>query len=102
MLETGDLLLAVIVAVSSALGAGGGAIFTEQRREKRQREQENEVRDRNVKEAARLVDEELRDATAVLSPAIYQAQWWSGGRRLSSDVYTRYRHILALYLDEAG
>jgi len=139
--ETGDLLLALIVAVSSALGAGvGGAVTgrialkaedkrqaaartseerrekreleSEQRRERReieaerrhdQREVEREaqVRDRELKEAARLVDEELRDATALLAGAIYEARWWSGGRMLSSDVYTRYRRVLALYLDDS-
>ena len=101
VMETGDLLLALIVAVSSALGATGGTIFTERRRERRQRDQEKDQRDRDLKEAARLVDEELRDATDLLRTAIYGSRWWPGPRQLSSDVYTRYRHILALYLDDS-
>lgn len=113
-----DLALALTVALATALGASaGGAIAgfvtlraeerrqrfargAEDRREERALERESGVQNRELKEAARLVDEELRAATDLIRDAVYQGRWWPSSRQLSADVYTRYRHVLAVALDD--
>ena len=40
--------------------------------------------------------------SGVLRDAIYQARWWPAPRQLSSDVYTRYRRVLAIQLADAA
>ena len=103
-----DQALVIIVAVATMLGAGVGGVIAglvtlraEKWREKRERLREEQTRDRNLKEAARLVDEELRDATDLIRNAVYQGRWWAPPRKLSTDVYSRYRSVLAVSLDDA-
>lgn len=107
-----------MVAISTAIGAGVGGViagqvtlraeerrqrFTregEERREQRERERDEQRRSRDLKEAARLVDEELRDATNLIRNAVYQGRWWAPPRQLSAAVYTGYRSVLAVGVDE--
>jgi hypothetical protein len=113
-----NLMLAAIVAVATLVGAAvGGAItavvtlraehkrqeFAEQQRtrqEKREQEREEQHRRRELKEAARLIDEELRDATELIRDAIYQGRFWVAPRQISASDYSAYRHVLAVNLDD--
>ncbi len=113
-----ELALALIVAAATAVGAGiGGAVtgavtlkverqrqeFLQAqaaRQEERERQREEQRQAQDLKEAARLVDEELRDATELIRNAVYQGRFWAPPRRLSGDVYTRYRHVLAVNLED--
>lgn len=102
-----DETLAIVVAVATAVGAGvGGTIaglvqlVADRRRERRELRREAQGAARNLKEAARLVDEELRDATDLIRGAVWQGRWWPSTRQVSAAVYTRYRSVLALALDD--
>jgi len=114
----------VIQVVVPALAGAGGAVLgarltrsatleseakrqdfeqqREERRERAEREKEERVQSRTLKEAARLTDEELRDATELIRDAVYQGRWWPAPRQFSAAVYTRYRPVLALALDDAA
>ena len=107
-----------MVAVATLFGAGVGGVitalvtlraedkrqeFAEQQRErleKREQERDEQRRRRQLKEAARLVDEELRDATELIRDAVYQGQFWAAPREISASDYKAYRHILAVNLDD--
>lgn len=107
-----------MVAVATLFGAGVGGVitalvtlraedkrqeFAEQQRErleKREQERDEQRRRRELKEAARLVDEELRDATELIRDAVYQGQFWAAPREISASDYKAYRHILAVNLDD--
>lgn len=86
---TGDATLAIVVAAATAVGRGVGAVVTpaitarvKRRREKQQIAQGAQAADPDRKEAARLVDEELRDSTQVIGDAVYQGRRWPPQRSL--------------------
>lgn len=88
-------LIGVLVG---ALIATVGDFVIERRRDKRAAKAEKAADERNLKEAARLVDLELRDAEAVIGESIYEETWWEHGRQFSSDVFTRVRATMAVQL----
>jgi hypothetical protein len=115
-----DLEIAVVVGLATLLGGvvgTAGASFValrvegrrqgfERAREDARREQEARndqmLRERQLREAARLIDEELRDATEMIRNAVFQGQFWQPPRELAAAVYTRYRVVLAVDLDDAA
>jgi hypothetical protein len=112
-----NLALALVIALATAVGAGVGGAVTgfinlrnehkrqryareaEHRREAREQAGDETRRRRELKEAARLVDEELRAVTDRLRHAIYQGRFWEPSRELPAGVYNRYSHVLAVNLE---
>jgi len=109
LIAVSDLELAALVAIATTLGAGVGGVIAglialrvEQQRRKHDRQREQQVEERDLKEAARLVDEELRDAVGLIGDAIYEGRWRASQRVLSASVYTAYRSVLAISLSDAA
>jgi hypothetical protein len=65
--------------------------------ESREQERAEQHHQRELKKAARLIDEELHDATELIQDAIYQVR---PPPEIPVSNYIAYRHILAVNLDD--
>jgi len=97
----------ILTAFATLCGAGVGGILAsgvtlrvDGRRQARERTREKEKQHRELRVSARLVDEELREATDLVSDAAYQGRFWPATRTLSVKQYESYREPLAAELGD--
>jgi len=97
----------VLTAFATLCGAGVGGILAggvtlrvDGRRHARERIREQEKQHRELRVSARLVDEELREATNLIRDAVYQGRFWPATRALSVTQYERHRAPLAAELGD--
>lgn len=118
MIESFDGLVLATQDVEKTLGVPSSAFFglvgvlvgaviatvgdwlLERHRDDRAEAAENTVRQRQLREAARLVDLELSDAESIIGESIYRTRWWDPGRQFSSDVFSTHRSTLAVELED--
>lgn len=85
--------------IAGAYIATKSEIALDTKRLLRETKREEQARSTRVRTAARLVDQELRDAILLLKETIYFGQW-IGGRSFNADVFHKYRDTLATAMND--
>jgi hypothetical protein len=86
--------------VLGALISFGTTFYFERRKEQRTEHQDAKERDRQLRQALRLVWTELTEAYAEIHTALDDKHWWTDPPHdLSQQLWTAYRPALAAFLD---
>ena len=96
----GEFFRTVGAIVLGALISFGTTFYFERRKEQRAEHQEAKERDRQLRQALRLVWTELTEAYAEIDTALEDKHWWTDPPHdLSQQLWATYRPALAAFLD---
>ncbi len=102
--EVSALTVALIGAGGALIGtfaSAGTQAVLEWRRASRERKKAADQTTAELRQAVRLVIEELADAERLLTEAVRTGRYWGSERWLSTDVWTTYRATLAVAIDDS-